>query len=114
MAPVYFILLMMEKIMRKQEKTNHRQQKIDQLLALISGQITPKDISPRMVIYFNKESGDVHLVNNKPVDKNTFHTLLDTLPAIGPLVTHGRDDDDDAEYYYGDVQFNIYRDGREF
>lgn len=98
--------------MRKLEKTNHRQQKIDQILALISGQIKPGDISPRMVIYFNKTGGNSYMISGKPVDRNTFDSLCSTLPAIDDsFVTHGREDDQE-EYYYGDVPFSIYKDGR--
>jgi len=99
--------------MRKQEKTNHRQQKVNQILALISGQIKPADISPRMVIYFNKTGGNIYMISGKPVDSNTFHDLLETLPIAGTLITHGREDNQE-ECYYGGVPFSIYKDNRPF
>jgi hypothetical protein len=76
-----------------------KQEKIEQLMALVTGQIRRADISPRLVIHFNKERGNVHLINGKQVDTVTFHNLLRTLPAIGSLVTTGRTDNA-AEYYY--------------
>lgn len=76
-----------------------KQETINQLMALISGKIAKADISPRLVIHFNKDQGNTYLIDNKPVDDVTFHSLLRTLPAIGSLVTTGRPDND-AEYYY--------------
>lgn len=76
-----------------------RQQKINQILGLMEGKISPAEIGPRLVIQFNKGKENVYLINSKPVDRKVFHDLLRTLPAIGPLVTFGREDNN-AEYYY--------------
>lgn len=76
-----------------------REHKINQILALMEGKISPAEIGPRLVIHFNKGEEIVYLINSKPVDRKDFHDLLRTLPAIGQLVTYGREDNN-AEYYY--------------
>lgn len=76
-----------------------KQQKIEQLMALISGKLSRADISPRLVIHFNEQDGNTYMINSRIVDSDKFHNLLRTLPAIGTLVTHGRENDNE-EYYY--------------
>lgn len=89
----------------------NKQQKIDQILALMNGKVSPADIAPRMVIHFNKDGGNIYLINGKPTDSETFHNLIRTLPAVGPLKTYGREDDTE-EYYYGEAPLSIYKDNR--
>jgi hypothetical protein len=103
-------------MMSKQIQTA-RQKKIDQLLSLMSGNIKPSDIGPKMVINFNTPEGDIYLINGKPVDKVTFDSLLETLPTpfYPRFECHGRPGDDGQlpePYYYGEVSFSIYKDGR--
>lgn len=91
----------------------NREQKINQIRALMDGKISPAEIGPRLVIHFHEDKENVYLINGKTRDSKTFHELMGTLPAVGNLVTHGREDDS-AEYYYGNVPFSIYKDNRAF
>jgi hypothetical protein len=77
-----------------------KQKKIEQIMALMSGKISAADIPPRLIIHFNQEKGNTYLISDKPVDSDTFHSLLRTLPAITDLVTTGRDNN--LEEYYHD------------
>lgn len=77
----------------------NRRQTIEQIVALMNGTLSLAEVQPRLVIHFNKEEGNIYMINGKPTDSETFHNLLRTLPAVGPLKTTGREDDTE-EYYY--------------
>jgi len=85
--------------MRKQIKPDQRQEKIDQILALMTGKLKPADLPPRLAIHFNTACGNIYMINNQSVDMDTFHDLLRTLPVTTPMLTTGREDENE-EYYY--------------
>lgn len=69
------------------------------LIKLLNGQISIKDVPPKLVIHFKNYLEDSYLINGKIVDKQTFYNLLDKQPAICDLTTYGRKDDT-AEFYH--------------
>jgi hypothetical protein len=76
----------------------NRAQKIEQILALMSGAISPADILPRLEITFIEEEPSEFMVNGKVVDKETFLVVSDKLPYPHLITCHGRKDNNEEFY----------------
>ena len=87
------------KVMRKVERVDRRQQKIDQILALMRGEIKPSDVIPRYEITFIDDNSEVFMINKKIVNKERFIASIDEFLPYPQLITcHGRGGDN-SEFY---------------
>ncbi len=69
-------------MMKNKPPVSVKQKKINQIMSLLTGELKPADVGPRMLINFNTPAGDVYLINGDRVDKVTFDNRLKQLPPM--------------------------------
>lgn len=77
-----------------------RELKINTLLRLLKGEVTPNDLQPSLSIKIGYENENIYLKNGKVVTKETFDKACnDSLIATGCSITYGSTPNG-VEYYY--------------
>lgn len=83
----------------KNQKTS-KQIKIDNILGLISGDVKPTEIAPRMILRVDLEGNKTFTINGKLVDEDYFHIELAKWPWWNDNFQTFGLPDDNVEYYY--------------
>lgn len=88
--------------MSKYHKTT-REQKIKDILGLLSGEKKVSDLNPRLELYFDTDGETIikRMVNGKEVDEEGFYEAAEPDPVPGTMMfikTHGRKNDDEEIY----------------
>jgi uncharacterized membrane protein YkvA (DUF1232 family) len=70
-----------------------KEQKIEQILALMRGEIAPEDINPDLIIRIGYGDDNVYLLNGKEVSKYKFDSARNNSTASKWEITYGDDDE---------------------